>query len=159
MKYQLFDEDGIIGIVNAEKYNGYISEDWELNELTELFVQQMNEQNLIVWKAAEYGNNWNLEIRETASNHQASKTFKKTIEVTSDELYLIDYTALTMIAQFENESVKKQCKESLRLDIKNGIYNVIIRQMFDPENIEEEEEDKIHFEIIFEKSTKLDTTR
>ncbi|MDR3056732.1 MAG: hypothetical protein LBU84_01160 [Prevotella sp.] len=156
MKYQLSDEDGIIAIVNAEKYNGFIGEDWELNELTELFVQQMNEQNLIIWKASEYGNNWNIEIRVTASHNKAFRTFEKTIEVTSGELYFIDYTSLTMIAQFENESVKGQCPDIQKINIENGSYNVTVRQMSDPDNFEEED-NKVHFEIILKKSTKHDS--
>jgi len=160
MKYQLFDEDGIIGIVNGDRYEGYISKDWELEELTGLFVQQMNEQNLIVWKAADYGNDWNIDVLDKASANQAFRTLKKTIEVTSGELYLIDYTALTMMAQYENSTVKKEGKDNQKIKLENGIYNVTVRQMFDPEEDYEgdENENAIHFELIFNKQTQTSTT-
>lgn len=158
MKYQLFDEDGIIGIINGDRYEGFVSKDWELEELTGLFIQQMNEQNLIVWKAGDYGNDWNIKIVDKATSNKAFRTLKKTIEVTSSELYLINFTALTMIAQFEDNTVKRVCKDEQKIKLENGIYNVTVRQMFDPDEDEIEDEDTTHFELIFNKQTQTNTT-
>ncbi len=159
----LSDEDGIIGIADADRYNGYISEDWELNEIVELFIQQMNDQNLIVWKASDDGNVWNIDITNKRSKKMAFREFEKTIEVTSRGLYLIDYTALTMIAQYKTNTVKSECKESQKIEIENGTYNVMVRQLFNPEDLESEyydnENKKPHFEIVFEKRDESKLTK
>lgn len=151
----LSDEDGIIGIVDAERYNGYISSDWELNELTELFLQQMNLQNMIVWRASEYGNTWNIDVVGEKSKKEAVREFSKTIEVTTEGLFLIDYASLTTIAQYKDKSVNNVCTDNSKIKIEKGLYLVTVRQLFNPDDFDSEyyneDNKKTHFELVFKR--------
>jgi hypothetical protein len=48
MKIDFLDEDGFISIINADKYRGFVDGDWQLNQLLQHFVDQMNSHNMII---------------------------------------------------------------------------------------------------------------
>ena len=43
------DDSGFIGVVNPDKYNSFVSEDWQLPQLLNRFVDEMNNDTLILW--------------------------------------------------------------------------------------------------------------
>ena len=49
MKFQINDEDGFISIINNQKYQSFVDEDWQFDPLIQYFIQQMNQQSLIIW--------------------------------------------------------------------------------------------------------------
>ncbi len=149
MTFDFSDEDGFISIVNADKYQSFVDEDWELDQLLNHFVDQMNDQNMIIWTSNEDGGSqWNIEIVNQPSSKVEFRHFSFPIRVTKDCLYFVPYNDLTMAAQFETEIVPAKHNSHYRIDISNGLYNVIVRQMFDPKDFDYEA-DIIHFEIVF----------
>jgi hypothetical protein len=155
MRISIDDEDGIIAIVNAARYFGFVDPDWELQQLKQHFISEMNNNNLIVWRTNIYGGTWNIEMRERPSAEKAFRQFEKTISVTRGELYIASYTDLTMAAQFEEERIPSTVNADVRIEIANGEYNFTVRQMFDPAEYDEslsedavDDSSRVHFEII-----------
>jgi len=149
MTFDFLDEDGFISIVNADKYKGFVDSDWQLDQLLQHFVDQMNNNSLIIWNSNEDGGNkWTIEILNQPSEKEEFRHFSFPITVTNDCLYLVPYNDLTIAAQFENEIVPSKYNSHLKVNIANGFYNVTVRQMFDPKNFGYEAE-ATHFEIIF----------
>lgn len=149
MKVELFDEDGVIAIVNADRYRGFVDNDWSLNQLFDHFINEMVKENIIVWQSNNIGGaDWKIEILVTPSEKKSFREFEQTISVTNGELYLASYTDLTMAAQFEDEVIPSKENASLKCELTNGKYLAIVRQMFNPESYKDEESDEIDFEII-----------
>ena len=150
MKFSILDEDGIIAIVNTKDYTTFVDEDWDLKQLFEHLVIQMNRQNLIIWKSNnDGGGQWNIEVLFEPSNKPAFREFTKTINVTNGKLHFVTYTDITMAAQFEDEVLPSKQNADLQILLENGSYNVVIRQLFDPENYEFEDTQETSFELIF----------
>ncbi|MET4083186.1 hypothetical protein ABIB40_003155 [Pedobacter sp. UYP30] len=149
MTFEFSDGDGFISIVNADKYKGFVDNDWGLDQLFNHFVDQMNDRNIIIWTSNEDGGNeWNIHISNRPSLNDEFRHFSFPIVVTNECLYLVPYDDLTMVAQFESEVISAKYNSHLKIEMTNGSYNVTIRQMFDPKNFDYES-DIIHFEMIF----------
>jgi hypothetical protein len=151
MKMKVPDEDGFIAVVNPDRYKGFVDNNWQLKQLFDHFVNQMNEQNLIVWQTNnDGGGQWDVEILDTESEHRAFRQFEKTIEVTTGELCLTNYTDLTMAAQFEDERVPAKHNAHLKFEVDNGLCSITVRQMFDPDKYDDDSI-PIHFELVVKK--------
>lgn len=149
MKFQCSDEDGFVALVNAKTYKGFVAADWQLNQLLQHFVAQMNAGNLVIWASNEDGGNeWTVDILEQPSAKEAFREFSATVRVTDDCLYLVSYTDLTMAAQFEEELLPAEHNSDLRIPLANGLYQVTVRQMFNPGDYDYVEV-MTHFEIVF----------
>jgi hypothetical protein len=159
MDLEIYDEDGFIAIVNADKYNSFVSNDWQLDQIMNHFINEMNNDSIIFWGTIPGGGLWKVKILGTPSNEKSFREIKNSISVTSGELYLTNYTDLTMAAQFEDCKIPDKHNSDLKIVIANGRYDLLIRQMFDHENYNYESDDKI-FEIVIkpcdEESTIID---
>jgi hypothetical protein len=159
MRYNVIDDDGLIALVNANRYETFVNSDWSLEQLKSHFIEQMNKNNLIIWQTSNDGGGiWGLEVyKNTPSENKSFREFNKKIEITSGKLYIVTYTDLTMAAQYEDEKIPSETNANLCIEIENGIYDVTVRQMF------QVEKDISHgnniFEIIFNNSTNLNGVR
>ncbi|MGJ1430624.1 hypothetical protein ACR79M_05230 [Sphingobacterium spiritivorum] len=139
MELKVYDEDGIFAIVNNDTYRSFVHEDWSLEQLQSHFVREMNNLHCIVCKVSDEGGDWLLRIMTEPSSQKSYKEFKREIEVTNGRIYFVNYTDLTMAAQFDDETLplKKQADWYMNLD--NGYYEIEVRQMFDPEEYADEQ--------------------
>jgi hypothetical protein len=150
--FNITDESGFLAIVNADKYNSFVAEDWQFEQLLNHFVDEMNKGTLIIWATA-MENNWVVGVSDTPSQENVFKEFCKTIKVTNRKLYLTNYEDLTMAAQYADEQIPAKNNAGLYIRIDNGLYNVTVRQMFDANDYQ----DKIavDFEIIIQPENTL----
>ncbi|TCD12112.1 hypothetical protein EZ449_03590 [Pedobacter frigidisoli] len=149
MTFEFSDEDGFISVVNTNKYQGFVDDDWQFDQLLNHFVNQMNDHNIIVWASNEDGGNeWKIDVLNQPSSNKEFSNFSFPISVTNGSLYLVSYNDLTMAAQFEDEVLPSKYNAHLKIDLSNGLYNVTVRQMFNPKNLDYEAE-MVHFELIF----------
>jgi hypothetical protein len=147
--YRITDDSGFLAIVNPARYHSFVNSDWEFEELMQRFKIEMRNNNLIIWSSGGE-RTWKIQVLEALSDRKAFRQFDKLIEVTENQLLLINYEDITMAAQFEGEPLVTERNKNQLFDIKNGVYNVTIRQMFDPENLEAiPSDEKADFEIIF----------
>ena len=93
------DDSGFLAVANVDKYNSFVSEAWELPQLLGHFVDEMNENTVIVW-ATGFENEWTIDVLESPSDKKSYREFTQSIEVTNGKLFLTNYEDLTMAAQF-----------------------------------------------------------
>jgi hypothetical protein len=150
------DDSGFLAIVNADKYNSFVSEDWQLSQLFNRFVDEMNNDNLILWSTGSE-NVWTVNFVSVPSDIKSFREFYKTLEVTNGKIFLTNYEDLTMAAQFHEEKIPAKHNSDLSIDLGNGKHEFLIRQLFDPEDNNYEPEGKVNFEIVVrtESSKKL----
>ena len=148
MKFQVYDEDGFLSLVNTDQYQTFVDEDWSFEQLFEHFVAEMNSRNIIVWQtSSDGGGEWTVEVLDKPTDKPAFRSFAKTIEVSNGTLYLVNYTDLTMAAQFDDITLPKKENADWKITLPNGRYEVTVRQIFDPNELEEDA-DQTAFEII-----------
>lgn len=147
------DDSGFLAIVNADKYNSFVNEEWTLPQLFKRFVDEMNQGNLIIWSTGSESRGTVNFVNEP-SRKKSFKEFSKTMSVTDGRLFLTNYEDLTMAAQYADEKVPSQHNIDLEIKLDNGIYSFKIRQMFDPANYEREAE-SADFEIVVQSNTKV----
>jgi hypothetical protein len=146
------DDSGILAIVNADKYNSFVSEEWELPQILKRFVDEMNNDNLIIWSTG-FKSTWTVNFLSQPSDKKSFREFSKTIAVTDGQLFLTNYEDLTMSAQYEDEKIPAKHNADLFVKVDNGTYDFKIRQLFDPTDYERRPRDT-DFEIIVQLNTK-----
>lgn len=152
-KLKISDDSGFLAIVNSDSYKSFVDEDWQLNQLMEHLVDEMNNMNIIFW-ATGYQSNWTVYFVDKPDNKKAFREFTSTIKVTDGKLHLTNYDDLTMFAQFEDTKIPAEHNSDLIIKLENGLYNLTIRQLFDPEDYDYEPDGKINFEIVMQKTEK-----
>ena len=152
-KLRITDDSGFLAIVNSDTYKSFVDEDWELTQLMRHFVAEMNNKNIIFW-ATGTQNEWTVSFVDKSSSKKAFREFTSTINVTTEKLYLTNYEDLTMSAQFEDTKIPAKHNSDLTIKLENGLYNLTIRQLFDPEDYDYEAEGKVNFEIVIQKTEK-----
>lgn len=152
MIHKIYDEDGFIALVNAATYQSFVDEDWNLEQLMAHFATEMGQHHLVVWQTSNMGGGvWNVTFLDAPSTTHAYREFTDTITVTDGKLYLTDYTDLTMAAQFRDERIPSINNEELKVPLANGDYNITIRQMVDPDNVNADEFHAPHFEVVLQR--------
>ena len=154
----LTDDSGFLAIVNADKYNSFVSEQWELPQLLNRFVDEMNNNTLIIW-ATGSENQCTINFLDTFSDKKSFREFSKTIEVTNGQLFLTNYEDLTMAAQFADEKIPTKHNSELSIQLDNGKYEFIVRQLFDPKDYKYEAEGNVNFEVAIQPDTKRQVQR
>jgi len=135
MRYCMkFGDTNFIGVANAEKYNAFVNEDWELDTLLHHFAKEMQMGNILVFQMTEEGieHSWNVTVN-VGTDEINPKCFRRAIgylRVTNNQLYLVDYDCLTMAAQFKDEKVPDKNCSNYKIDIENGDYKVEIIQYY-----------------------------
>ena len=152
-KLKISDDSGFLAIVNSDTYKSFVDEDWQLTQLMEHFVDEMNNKNIIFWATGNQSS-WTVSFVEKSDNKKSFREFTSTINVTDGKLYLTNYDDLTMSAQFEDTKIPAKHNSDLIIKLENGLYDLTIRQLFDYENYDYEPEGKINFEIVMKKTEK-----
>lgn len=147
------DSSGFLAIINAEKYNSFVDLDWELPQVFDRFVEEMNNNNLIIW-ATGFENDWTVNFVTGPSNERSFREFSKTIRVTNEKLHLTNYEDLTVAAQFSDETLPLKHNADLAVALDNGDYEFTIRQLFDPNDSEYVANGQINFEVLVKPMTR-----
>lgn len=149
-RLEISDDSGFIGIVNNDLYKGFVSEDWELDDVLKKFKTQTNLGHCAIWSTGE-PYDMSVQILESLSGRNAIRETIINIQVTDGCLWLTNYTDLTMVAQFEDEPIPSKMNSHLKIELDTGNYLVHIRQMTDPKAYEWKEAPEYHFELVFQK--------
>lgn len=147
-KLEITDNSGFIGVVNNDKYSGFVDEDWELEDVLKQFTNQTNEGNCVIWSTGE-PNLMNVYVLDEASKSKPYRETQSIIRVTNEKLWLVNYTDLTMVAQFKDSKIPSTENSDLEIPIANGVYKLTLRQMFNPKDYNWEAPPKPCFEIVF----------
>lgn len=148
---EITDDSGFIGIANFDKYNSFIGENWDFELIKMRIVREINSHHLLFW-ATGLENTWKVSFVEKASEKSAFREERAVIEVSDKRLYLTNYEALTMAAQFEKIQLPESHHNNLFIDLENGKYMVKFRQMSDPFQLQKQDVD---FEIVIQKIVRM----
>ena len=153
--FTLTDDSGFMAVVNAQAYTSFYQEDWTFDGLLDHFKPAINKGHLILWRTCNYGGGmWKVVIGEKPSAHKAYREFRIEMLVTDGRLYLTNYEDLTMVASFEEYSLPLHHNRELYFDSPNGIVEIRVRQLFDPDDYDEYEQ-AVHFEIVLRPSEEV----
>lgn len=132
-RLEIYDGSGFIGLVNTQLYKAFVKEDWELDEMLDRFKTETNNKHCIIWSTGTQ-NLMTIDFVDEFSSKSAFREIKTQVQVTNENLFLVNYDDLTMSAQFSDEKLPSDSNAGLKHELENGIYDVQIRQLFDPEN-------------------------
>lgn len=149
-RLEVSDDSGFIGIINSDLYQGFVSNDWELDDVLEKFRTQTNLGHCAIWSTGE-PSDMAVQVLASLSDRKAIREAVIYIQVTDGCLWLTNYTDLTMVAQFEDEPIPSEVNSHLKIELDNGCYLVQIRQMTDPEAYVWKDSPEYHFELVFQK--------
>lgn len=129
-----FGDTNFIGVANVDTYKSFVDEDWELDNLLQHFGGEMKLGHILVFQMTDKGiqYSWRVDVR-VGTEEITNKYFRKAVgymEVTENQLYLVDYDCLTMSAQFEDNKVPDQNCSKYKIEMKNGFYKVEIVQYY-----------------------------
>ncbi|MEC0233048.1 hypothetical protein P4H71_01580 [Paenibacillus kribbensis] len=144
-----------IALVNANQYQSFIDEDWTLPMLKEHFLKQTREKHILVFQMTQQGieADWNIQL-SLADEREDDLWLKKDIgyiQVDNQELHLVEYTCLTMAAQFEDEQVPDSYCSKFSYPIDNGLYKVNIIQFYDVDTNQRLGSENVDLQIVFTK--------
>lgn len=133
-------DTNFIEVVNVDKYNSFVNEDWELKMLLQHFVNEMQKGHILVFQMTEEGieHSWNVNVKIGVGLTQQTCFRNEVgyIKVTDNQLYLVDYTCLTMAAQFSDEKVPDKNCSKYKINIENGVHKVEVIQFY---NVDKDE--------------------
>jgi hypothetical protein len=146
------DDSGFLGIINADNYKSFVSKDWELPQLLNHFINEMNNDNLILWSTGSE-NTWTVDFVNKQSDKKSFREFYKTLEITDGKIFLTNYEDLTMAAQYADEKIPAKHNAELCIHLDKGKYEFKIRQLFDPKDYNYSSEGQVNFEIVIQPDT------
>lgn len=141
------DDSGFLALLNADRYNSFIGSDWSFEQLQQRLTEQSKKRNLLIWETGAEGI-YRIAALKQPTNERAFREIVGEIEVTNGRLHVTNYEDLSMAAQFKEEKLPAEHNANLIIQLPNGIYKALIRQMDENGNLVERN-GKIAFEIVF----------
>ncbi|WP_143473613.1 hypothetical protein [Flavilitoribacter nigricans] len=143
---EISDDSGFMGIANFSRYRSFLSRNWDFEMIKKRIVEEINSHHLLFWSTG-LENTWKVKIAFENSDSTAFRENRGVIEVTDGELFLTNYEALTMAAQYQQVKLPESHHKDLAIKLENGKYMVKFRQLFNPDEYDFATED-INFEIV-----------
>jgi hypothetical protein len=149
-KLNIIADASILAIANTQKYNGTLNNqvNWTWKQFNH-FIIDSNKNNMIVFDTAVENEYTFACLVNEVSDQAYFRKFEQSIEVTDNSLYLINWTDLTSSLQFKDALLPSELNKDLKINLKNGYYKAIVKQLFNPEEDEYDPDDKINFIIEF----------
>lgn len=132
MTHKISDDSGFIGLIDANKYESFVDNNWNLDQLFDHFKKQIMNNTLLLWGTGSE-NIWKIEVNEGITNTKGYRNIIGSIKVSNNALYLINYESLTMAAQFSEVALPEKHMLDLKIPISNGNYNIQIIQYSAPD--------------------------
>ena len=145
-KVKIIDDDGMIAIANVKTYNANLKfqENWTWKQLND-FMLDKNRNSLIVFSTGSE-EEWTLEfLLNEESKKPHFRKFEQNIEVTNGNLNVVSWSDLISTLQFTDSELPEDSNKDLKVNVKNGFYRVVVKQLFDHEDYEYNAENKVNF--------------
>lgn len=112
-RFEITDDSGFLAVVNADRYKTFVTEDWELKELMDHFIAEMNNDNLVIWGTG-LENYWKVDFVD---------------------------------ASYAHRTLPEKHSADDYVELPNGLYNLTIRQLCDPNHLDLDNEIDPGFEV------------
>ena len=127
---------GCLALLDSESYEGFVHEDWQLNQLKRHICSQAAKERIVAWGCV--SGNWRIRFTIGQNPIAAVHEFSGVIR-SSGNLLLTSYESLTMAAQFEDVKLPEPHEVSNLLEVPRGRFIVHVGQTFDHSQAEAEE--------------------
>jgi hypothetical protein len=144
------DDSSLLGLVDAAAYASFVNPDWTYSTLVAHFRTAMAKHALLIWDAGDGGNDYVIEFRDKITATTGFREATGTIRATAGKLHLASYTALTMAAQFDDETIPSTSEADLWIAVPKGPLRVRVIQAYDPDDFATPAEGNPHFIIEIE---------
>ncbi|WP_374928973.1 hypothetical protein [Kytococcus sedentarius] len=125
-----WDADGFIALADAVAYEGFIGQDWQLPEVVDLFQARVDEGRLAVMYVGQELAQGRFELVDAPSAAPAEFEWTQPLQVVSGQLSFVTYTALTMVALFDDERLADQGSElEAAWAVDPGAYSLTFRRL------------------------------
>lgn len=136
IKFELSSDYGCLAILDTSSYSGFVSENWELEQLKQHIRSENAKGSIVAWGVTSC--NWNIEILFSEPTTESYRSYSSFIETTG-ELLLTTYDSITMAAQFSDTVLPEAHEGDQIIKLSKGIYKITIVQNFPTELIDTEE--------------------
>lgn len=147
-KFEITADAGFLGLVNPSLYKAFVGEDGDFEQIKQRIIQESNKGHLLFW-GTEVPNTWTVRVCTEPIAAQEVRSIEGKIKVSHSNLYLLNYEALSEAAQFHDEDL---ANSDYLISLENGVYDVLIRQLLNPEK-DTITEEALGFELVLQKST------
>lgn len=147
------DDDGFLVLVDPTAYAGFVDEEWTMDTLQAHVVDQAGRGRITGAHLGPFLQGLPAEVRSDRSVRPSTREAVAGVEVQGDGLYVVDYTALTMAAQFSDRDVVQDHRASDRVLLPAGWYRVTFRQLRDEADVDQPgfwESDEVALEVVVE---------
>jgi len=126
------DDSGFLAVVVPAAYQGFVSKNWQLDQLFRHFSAQMSRRALLLWGTGLEGL-WRVEVRNRRSEVRGFREVTGPIHVSGGAVLVTNYESLTMAAQFDDVVLPEPHERNQVVPLPDGDYCCRIVQLFDPE--------------------------
>jgi hypothetical protein len=130
---QITDDSGLLFLVNLERYQSYVNDSWDWDEMAEHLKQEMRKRNIIGWGTGAEGNHLVM-IRFGISQLKGFREAERYIFVSAGTLCLLNYEEISYAAMYEDVVLPPVYMKETVLKVPNGDYKVRIVQLDDPDD-------------------------
>ena len=127
---------GCLALVDTEAYDGFVSENWELEELKQRIGAQAGLERIVAWGCV--SGNWIVRLSFESVPLPAVHEFTGVVR-SPGRLLLTTYESLTMAAQFSDVSLPEPHEKDNLVEIPEGRYSVKVSQTFSHADAESSE--------------------
>jgi hypothetical protein len=133
MKYYIKGDGSYLSLIDPKQYKTFVGPDWANNPklLEPHFVGQMQSYSGLFWDT-NLETDWVVDVQKENQEASGYRKITGSIKVTDGKLAILEYDALSMLAQFEDYTVEKYLGDNV-IEVENGDYQVKIVQLNDPE--------------------------
>ena len=126
-----YDDAAIFGLVDIAAYPTFVSENWTLDSIIGHFAA--NAGSIVVFTGGQGGfGTVDVELHLGVTPVTGFREFQAPITVTAGALHVASYTALTMAAQFADETLPGFREDKAVFEVPSGPYVARIIQTVDP---------------------------
>lgn len=132
MRIHVGGDGSFMALVDCTRYKSFVG-DWTADsQLTRHLLAESNQRTLLFWETG-FESDWLFEVSAGITSRTGFREFVGYIECSSGALHLVNYDSLTMAAQFDDHRLPDKETAGYRLDLPNGLYQIRVVQMVDPE--------------------------
>jgi len=134
LEFTVFDDSGLLGLVDAAAYVPFVSESWTYEQLMNHFGVESAKGSILVWDCGDGGDAYRIRLKSGITRTLGFREATGDLVVTTNKIYLASYTALTMAAQFSDYSIPDKRETDFVVHLPPGTYRTRIVQMYDPQS-------------------------
>jgi len=136
LEFEMSSDYGCLAILDPSSYLGFVSENWELEQLKDHIRNENSRGHIVAWGVTSC--NWNIEVHFSEPATEGYRSYSSCIE-TAGELLLTTYDSITMAAQFSDTVLPEAHEIEQVIKLSKGIYKITVVQNFPTELIDSEE--------------------